>query len=161
MIDIPKDIKDKICDFRTVAVPGSVFYCKNYKFPDNSQKNKYILILKSCDFNNNSVFFLPTSQLDKFQEIPYLLRQLYIFSEDKVPEFRKETAICIRDLKRQPYHILERRFLANDNSIKLEYRFQIPKECLLEIYKRIKNSQDLSEFQKKCAIPEDIIDTLE
>jgi len=145
MIEFSASDRDKL--FQSQIPPGTALWFHDYKFPDGTIKDKYIVILNQ-NHENNSYFLLTTSQikpLHKSRPKRYL-----IIKSGCVDFFPKDTAIDTFTIADCPFAKLRKKCIKSNPSVKRVGK--LPSYIMDKIYLMIKDSDEISTAKKKIVL---------
>lgn len=151
MVDLPESLAKG--NFRKLFTPGGVFFQEKYVFEDGTSRQKFIVVLNSCDSSGYSYVVLPTSQVEKIRNTKVLLASAYFFPMGAVECFSKDTAVVLRNILKQKFVTFEHGYNHSTRSQRLEYRCHLSGECLSGLYTAIVASRDISLSTKRLILP--------
>lgn len=142
MIDVPASISDNI--FERELKRGTVIRTQ-YRFPDGSTRNKYLIVLNRNVGGPTIIFVLTTSQMEFYKKYPQFNPDILVLSAGTVSFFAKETVIDCRQVHKLSRDQLKRNFQGG----LLQFAGVLPFEHLTGLDRIIRRSRFISSDDKK------------
>lgn len=142
--------------FRALFVHGALFHCQGFRFSENDMRDKYLLVMRGQSKEGKSYFYLPTSQVEKLRSNPIFHNEYYLFESGSIQQFKKETAINIRNLKEGLFQDFADRYVFRPPGRCLDFVASIENDHMAAICKLVHESPSLSLHYKQLALPIDL-----
>ncbi|MBI3617738.1 MAG: type II toxin-antitoxin system PemK/MazF family toxin [Candidatus Omnitrophica bacterium] len=147
MIDVPASISDNIFDRKLKR--GTVIRTQ-YRFPDGSKRNKYLIVLNYNVGGPTIIFVFTTSQTEFYKKYPQFNPDILALQAGTVPFFAKETVIDCR----QVYKLSRDRLKENFQDGLLQFAGELSPSHLAKVDQIIRKSRFISPDDKKYILGE-------